>query len=186
MCKLTVNVGGMFSGKSTELLRQGKRHVLAGHDVVYMKPSMDDRYSKDHIVTHEGAKIPAINITDSLISLDVLMADVVLIDEVQFIGNRLIEDVIFLLLAGKIIYASGLDMDFQGVPFMNTVLLMGLADDVNKLHAVCSMCGNDAVMSARISDSKDTIELGSDDKYIPMCRSCYFEFMKERAENNGV
>lgn len=180
MGKLTVNVGGMFSGKSTELLRQGKRHILAGQKTVFLKPIIDDRYNNYYIVTHKGEKIPAINITDSILVEDVKKADVILLDEIQFFKESVIEEVLYLISEGKKVYASGLDMDFLGVPFRNTMLLMGVADTVNKLHAVCSKCGDDAVMSARISYSVDQIELGSGDKYLPLCRSCYMKFRSER------
>ena len=90
--KLTVNTGSMYSGKSSELLRQGERHLLAGHKVVFIKPAIDLRYAKDEIVTHTGAKVEAIRVRgiDNIAGMaQVVEADVILIDEVQFFDSWL-------------------------------------------------------------------------------------------------
>lgn len=173
--KLVVNCGGMFSGKSTELIRQGERHMLAGHKVVFIKPQFDDRYSEDEIVNHKGQKVKALSITSNdniLLMEDVMSADVVLIDEVQFLSNIVIK-IECLLKQGKAIYCSGLDMDYLGKPFETVASLMALADEVNKFHAVCAHCGEDAVFSKKLSDSTNRFDLGEKDKYIPLCRKCY-------------
>lgn len=173
--RLVVNCGSMFSGKSTELMRQGERHMLAGHQVVFIKPMIDDRYSKDEIVTHKGQKVKAINIHDGkelLSNKSILKADVVLIDEVQFIPN-VIESIRYLLLIDKMIYCSGLDMDFKGEPFETVAYLMAIAEEINKFHAVCNDCGEDALFSHKLTDSNERIELGEKNIYIPLCRKCY-------------
>lgn len=176
MAKLVVNTGGMFSGKSTELQRQGKRHILAGHKVVFLKPKMDDRYSKDCIVTHEGAKVEALNVEKSILEdMRVAEADVILIDEVQFLYFGVVADIEFLLRLGKTIYVSGLDMDFNGTGFSITEILMAKADEVNKFKAVCEKCGKDSTFTAKRTDSKNQIELGSKDLYMPLCRTCFYE-----------
>jgi thymidine kinase len=181
--KLIVNVGGMFSGKSTELQRQGTRHILRGHSVTYVKPLLDNRYSEDEIVTHDGRKVKAINVdTNGLriltgIPLD---TDVVLIDEVQFFEPRLLDVIDELLKSGIRVYCSGLDLDFEGNPFGITPYLMSKADEVNKLHAVCDECGNDAWVTPRITENKETVKLGEKDEYFPLCRACFYELERER------
>ncbi|MEY8748918.1 thymidine kinase [Alkalicoccobacillus gibsonii] len=177
--KLTVIVGGMFSGKSTELQRQGKRHMLQGHNVYYVKPRTDNRYSKDEIVTHEGTKVDCISIESdgSIIQFMPFNTDVVLIDEVQFFSDRLLGQIEVLLRSGIRVYCSGLDMDFEGRPYGITPYLMALADEVNKLHAVCDKCGNDAYVTPRKVDNKEQLLVGSSE-YYPLCRSCFYE--KER------
>lgn len=178
MSFLTVNVGGMFSGKSTELQRQGERHILAGQKVVYIKPSIDTRYSEDEIVTHKGNKVKALIVekTFSNIQLSELLDfDVILFDEVQFF-DEIIETIVNLLLYhGKTVYCSGLDMDFNGEVFPVTAKLMGIADEVKKLHAVCERCGADGVITARRNSSpiEGNIKLGAKETYIPLCRDCY-------------
>lgn len=178
--KLTINTGSMYSGKSSELLRQGERHLLAGHKVVFIKPAIDLRYAKDEIVTHTGDKVEAIRVRgiDRIdLMAQVLEADVVLIDEVQFFDSWLSMQIMELLARGKNVYCSGLDMDFMGEPFSLTADLMARADVVNKFKAVCACCGADATYSgknARASKRK-RIELGAKELYIPLCRDCFNE-----------
>lgn len=175
--KLVINCGGMFSGKSTELMRQGERHMLAGHKVVFLKPQLDNRYAEDEIVNHKGQKVTAINITEQdniLLINDVMYADVILVDEVQFMSN-IVPKIECLLKHGKTIYCSGLDMDYLGKPFVTVSTLMAMADEINKFHAVCSHCGEDAVFSKKLSKSQSRIELGEKDMYTPLCRKCYYE-----------
>ncbi|PEM65283.1 thymidine kinase [Bacillus pseudomycoides] len=178
--KLTVIVGGMFSGKSSELQRQGKRHMLRGHKVLFVKPSMDDRYSNDEIVTHDGRKVTAFNVDIDkpkavCIRVGLEGYDVVLIDEIQFFSNRMIEAIDELLEAGIRVYCAGLDMDFEGNPFGITPSLMAKADNVIKLHAVCDECGGDAWVSPKKDGGKEVVELGEKDKYFPLCRKCYYK-----------
>ena len=192
MSKLVVNVGGMFSGKSTQLLRQGERHIRAKHNVVFIKPKTDNRYSDTEIVTHNGQSVVAnvVNPKESIVKYAVDGTDVVLIDEVQFFDKRIVPSIWNLLAKGITVYASGLDMDFLGDGFETVNELMAVADEVNKLHAVCKGCGADAVMSAKkdfhsIDKSKERVELGADDVYMPLCRKCYIEYMVYGRENNA-
>ena len=182
--KLTVNAGGMFAGKTTELLRQGERHVRAGHRVCYVKPAIDQRYAPDKIVTHSGISVSAISIPagGSIITEIPQGIQVVLFDEVQFFESNMLSVVGHLLRNGVMVYCSGLDMDFNGAGFEITKELMACADVVTKLQAVCDTCGADAVMSAkRITETSttDRIDVGAGDKYVPLCRQCY---SKQRQE----
>lgn len=174
--KLTVITGPMFSGKSSELLRMGERHILAKQQVVYIKPSLDNRYSENEIVTHAGKCVDALSIDKDTCVLDIDIvknADVLLIDEVQFFGPKMCSAITVLLNKGKIIYVSGLDMDFKRIPFNSTMYLMGIADTVLKLTAVCEICSADAVQSLRLGDDESLVKLGEKDAYIPVCRKCY-------------
>lgn len=188
MAKLVVNVGSMFSGKSTELIRQGERHLLAGHKVVFIKPNTDTRYSNNKIVTHTGASVEAtvVDVNKSFF-VNVKDTDVVLIDEVQFFTERIIPTIWCLLDCGIDVYCSGLDMDYLGNGFETVNELMAMADTVNKIHAVCKHCGEDAVLTAKknfheiVGDQK-RVELGSDDLYVPLCRDCYIKFMTSRGD----
>lgn len=179
---LTINVGGMFSGKTTELLRQGKRHTLAKDHVVYVKPNIDDRYSNTKIVSHTGEASDYSNSfvvgTDAcLISIEELKrADVILIDEVQFFKKGIVLDIMILLSWGKKIYCSGLDLSYNNKPFEVTMMLMGYADTVQKFKAVCQQCGKDAWITAKKGTAEmetGVVDVGSAEKYIPLCRECY-------------
>ncbi|PFW43824.1 thymidine kinase [Priestia megaterium] len=178
--KLVLNVGGMFSGKSTELQRQGERHELRGHSVLYVKPSMDNRYSENEIVTHNGNKVHAVSVDtqkpDELLFITrIMQTQVICIDEIQFFDLNMIEAIDGLLKLGKRIYCSGLDLDFEGKPFEITALLMAKSDEVNKLHAVCDNCGHDAWVTPRKTGEKEQVKLGEKENYYPLCRTCFYE-----------
>ncbi|WP_407708504.1 thymidine kinase [Bacillus altitudinis] len=181
--KLVLNVGGMFASKSTALIAQGKRHLLAGHKVLFIKPDIDNRYSDEEIATHDGQKVLSTKISsDCLLNKaehdSMLDADVILIDEVQFFDKSIVRLLKFLLGSGKVIYCSGLDMDYKGEPFDVTMYLMGIADEVNKLKAVCSDCGDDSYVTVKTSGSNNRVEIGSKDMYQPVCRSCYKKYQE--------
>lgn len=173
---LTVNVGGMFSGKSTELQRQGKRHIMAGHKVVFLKPDFDTRYSTDRIITHDGQEITAINVTNSITNKHTVNADVILIDEAQFLPYGILNEIRWLLREGKTIYVSGLDMDSNGRGYLVMEGLMTMADHVQKFKAVCEECGADATFTGKRVNNGVRHELGSKDLYVPLCRKCYYSY----------
>ncbi|MEH6872618.1 thymidine kinase [Bacillus safensis] len=175
-----MDVGSMFAEKSTALQRHGKRYMLAGKKVVFLKPSIDNRYSEDSIVTHDGKKVDAINIQitnkgEMCIPFHLLNeADVVCIDEVQFFPSQMIEHIERLIEQGKKVFAAGLDMDRYGKPFGIVPYLMAKADHVIKHHAVCVFCGEDAWVSLEVSnDSNTQVKVGND--YKPACRQCAYE-----------
>lgn len=176
---LTVNTGAMFSGKSTLLISQGEKHMRAGQNVLYIKPSMDTRYSEDEIVTHSNLRVRAVAVdTTKPLELDMEDYEVILIDEAQFFDRVLLQSINELLKAGKTIYVSCLDMDFKGQGFDTAMNIMAIADKVNKLKAICEDCGEDAVISGKRIQNDDVVELGAKDLYAPLCRKCYFDFMK--------
>ena len=199
MAKLVLNVGGMFSGKSTELIKQGQRHLYARQRVVFVKPEMDDRYSTDEIVTHDGKRIKAINYCGWLLVPEVLTADVVLIDEIQFFPIHVFKQIKELLADGKNIYISGLDKDFRGNGFLIVEMLMTEADEINKLKSVCEMCGADAGFTGKrenlfksstveIQVKEETVaqfELGEKDVYIPLCRSCHNNHIESQVKDDA-
>ena len=166
----------MFSGKSSELQRQGKRHALAGRHVLYVKPKMDDRYSEDSIVTHDGKEVPAIAISDvtELLSLTMTSNTVILIDEVQFFDSAgAVMAINELIASGVDVIVFGLDMDRHGQPFGVVPYLMAIADEVNKFKAVCTHCGSDAWVSYGEFNEESQVVLGATEKYRPLCRTCY-------------
>ncbi len=178
---LTLDVGGMFAEKSTALQRHGKRFMLAGKKVVFLKPAVDDRYSEDEIVTHDGQRVKAINvdITDDERFYvfehelkKIKSADVICIDEVQFFPASFIKYINGWLYKGKKVFCAGLDLDRFGEPFGIVPDLMARAEVVNKHHAVCAFCGSDAWVTIGTDEIKnsDTVNVGND--YKPACRAC--------------
>ena len=173
---LVVECGSMFSGKSDAIRRKGKRYEYAGIKAVFIKPDLDNRYDEFSVTTHNGDKVPAIStdIHGSLLSIpEVLSADVILIDEIQFFKEQVIEDIEQLIQQGKRVYVAGLDLDFKGNPFYITQQLMSIADEVNKHKAVCMSCGEDAYISHKKVQNDKLVELGHSDLYEALCRSCY-------------
>lgn len=182
--RFTINVGGMFSGKSTELLRQERRNNLANKFVRCFKPRIDQRYREDSIVTHDQIQILSIPVDDSRELLLRVQADrkpdVVLIDEVQFFDEGIIPAIEQLLVEGVDVVAAGLDLDRFGRPFGVVPHLMAIADDVRKFHAVCADCGEDAWISHGIFESDAEIVVGEREKYVPLCRGCYIKRLSEK------
>lgn len=178
--ELQLIVGGMFAGKSTELKRRGKRYQISGKKVLYVKPKRDTRYSSEMIYTHDGDFVGALVIESIWELQDKIMdghdlndVDVVLIDEIQFFDEQATKTVVrWLLREEVIVIASGLDMDRDGRPFGAVPYLMAIAEHVTKLKAVCVDCGKDAWISHGTFESSEQIELGAQEKYVPLCRSC--------------
>lgn len=168
---IEVICGSMYSGKSEELIRRLKRANIARQITMIFKPEIDDRYAENAIVTHDKLKLEASSVKDAEEILTAAQnADVIGIDEAQFIGGDLVGITEKLANAGKRVILAGLDMDFRGIPFEPMPHLMAIAESVTKLHAICSVCGNQALFSYRISDTENLIDIGSADKYEARCR----------------
>jgi len=180
---LEVIAGGMYSGKTEELLRRIRRAQIAKLNVLIVKPTVDNRFSESEIQSHCGSKIKSVVVT-GINNLDGSMiesSDVIAIDEGQFFGPSLITFCEYFVNLGKRIIVAGLDMDFNGHPFHPMNDLMAMADDVTKLKAICIKCGDDSVHSYKHDKtSEEIIQVGGDNKYIPLCRKCY------KAEKNKL
>ena len=183
--KLYVIYGPMFAGKSTELLRYKRRAEVAGKCTIVFKPRLDNRYSTEEVVTHDGVRANSIVVVDSqdlLITATQVFPEVtdVFIDEVQFFDNRLTDAVRSLVNLGINVYAAGLNTDFRGEPFPVLADLLVRADYVTRLYAVCKKCGSyEATMTQRLVDGKPAkptdplIVVGGDETYEARCADCY-------------
>ncbi len=186
--RMVVITGPMFSGKTSRLLEFIEREAIAGKNVILFKPEIDKRYSKNYVVTHKGYKVKAVISPIDFKAGDFIAkksreADVVGIDEVQFWDENIHfpEFLDTLANSGKIVYASTLNRDHRGEAFKNSKSLLGIADKVYTLAAVCTKCGGEATFTQRIADNKpvfgDTILIGGKNLYEPRCREC---FVKKR------
>lgn len=171
---IEVIVGSMFSGKTEELLRRLKRSQIARQNVVLYKTTMDDRFSDEHVVSHDSSSMVArqVNTSRDIARLSEEY-DVVGIDEVQFFDEKIIEVSQELAIQGKRVILAGLDMDFSGKPFGSVPGLMAVAEYVTKLHAICQQCGRLANHSYRLLPSRDQILLGASEQYEARCRVCF-------------
>ena len=166
--------GSMFSGKTDELIRRMKRAQFAHLKVEIFKPAMDTRYSDDDVVTHEGISIPSTPVENSESIL--LMggnSDVVGIDEAQFFDDNLVKVCNQLAAKGVRVIVAGLDIDYAGRPFGPMPNICAIADDVQKVHAICVKCGCQAYISHRIVAGDQQVQLGAVNEYEPLCRVCY-------------
>ena len=171
---IEVICGSMFSGKTEELIRRMKRAQFAKQKVEIYKPCIDVRYSEDKVVSHDSHSIPSTPI-DSPAKMLELSSDVEVIgvDEAQFFDNSIVEVVQTLANKGIRVIIAGLDTDFLGKPFGPMPALMAVAEDIQKVHAICVRCGSPANHSHRLSKSEELVLLGEKDEYEPLCRHCY-------------
>lgn len=176
---IEVICGSMFSGKTEELIRRLKRAQLANQKIAIFKPSVDVRYSEVDVVSHNLNSIKARPIQIPAEMLDILTdTQVVGIDEAQFFDKSIVEVVSTLADKGIRVIVAGLDMDYMGKPFGPMPALMAIAEDVQKVHAICVRCGNLANHSHRLTRSEELVVLGEKDSYEPLCRACYNKAMK--------
>lgn len=171
---IEVICGGMFSGKTEELIRRAKRAHIAGQDVVVVKPAIDKRYSDKEVVSHNETTLPSILVdTADQIVLLTGNAKVVCIDEAQFFDERIVDVANSLANDRKRVIVAGLDMDFEGRPFGPMPFLLAIAEFVTKLHAVCSESGVMANFSQRVVNNSETVLVGEYDAYEPRARHCF-------------
>ncbi len=169
-----VITGSMFSGKSEELIRRLRRAQIAKQSVAIFKPQIDDRFSKDHIVSHNEQKIPSIAVTEAWDILEQSReAKVVGIDEGQFFGPELIEVCEELAFDGKRVIVAGLDQDYRGRPFEPMPQILAIAESITKTLAICMRCGNPANRTQRITKDRDRVVVGTKDMYEARCRNCF-------------
>ncbi|HWR74988.1 MAG TPA: thymidine kinase [Bacteroidales bacterium] len=173
---IEVIAGSMFSGKTEELIRRLRRAMFAGLKVEIFKPSIDTRYSKDRVVSHDEKSIISSPVENaSSILLLASGVEVVGIDEAHFFDGSLVEVCTRLADAGTRVIVAGLDMDFAGNPFGPMPSLMAVAEYISKVHAICVRCGNLANYSYRKVKDDTLVMLGEKDIYEPICRSCYIK-----------
>lgn len=171
---IEVICGGMFSGKTEELIRRARRAHIAGQKVVIVKPAVDTRYSNQEIVSHDESALPSM-VVDTADQVILLTGDsqVVCIDEAQFFDRRIIEVADTLANNGKRVLIAGLDMDYEGRPFEPMPQLLAIAEYVTKLHAVCAESGMMAHYSQRVVEKKERVLVGESEAYEPRARHCF-------------
>jgi thymidine kinase len=180
---IEVVCGPMFSGKTEELIRRLRRAQIARQRVAIVKPGTDDRYAADHIVSHNQQRIPSTVVRNSSEVLAVAAeADVIGIDEVQFLDAGIVAVCEQLADSGKRVIVAGLDQDYTGRPFEPVPQLLALAEYITKTLAICVLCGNPANRTQRVGVAAGRIAVGSMELYEARCRRC-FEPPKEEDAN---
>jgi thymidine kinase len=180
---MEVIAGVMFSGKSEELMRRVRRSMIAKKRVQVFKSHLDNRYSGGvfAVGSHDGRTIEAVPVDSSrqiALRLDP-MAQVVAIDEVQFLDAGIVDIASDLALRGRRVILAGTDTDFRGEPFGPMPQLMCVAEVVDKLHAICVLCGAPASRNQRLIDGRPaaydspTVMVGGAEAYEARCRACH-------------
>lgn len=178
---IEVITGPMFAGKTEELIRRIRRLEYAKQNIVVFKPTIDDRYSKSEVVSHNHSRTKSVSITSAKEILDYVdnETNVVAIDEIQFLDEQAVELCEYLANRGVRVIVTGLDRDFRGEPFSFMPKLMALAEYVTKLSAICVKCHTPATRTQRIIDGRPAnyhdpiILVGAKDTYEARCRGCH-------------
>lgn len=178
---LEVVCGSMFSGKSEELIRRVRRASYGRQKIQVFKPALDNRYSSEEVVSHNGTKVIAkpLKRSEEIWKHVEFDTQVVAIDEVQFFDHEIISVVQALADKGIRVIVAGLDQDFRGEPFGPVPTLMSLAETVTKLQAICLSCGSPASRTQRLINGEPAnyndpiILVGASESYEPRCRHCH-------------
>lgn len=173
-----VIVGSMFSGKTDELIRRLRRATIAKQKVQVFKPAVDIRYTEAKVTSHAGNDFDAQPIQSSAQLLEKLDADttVVAVDEAQFFDPQIVQVIQHLADDGMRVIVAGLDTDFRGEPFGPMPTLMAQAERVDKLHAICMVCAEEASRTQRLLDGKPAhyndpvVVIGASELYEARCR----------------
>jgi thymidine kinase len=173
--------GSMFSGKTEELIRRARRAQIARQKLQVFKPGLDDRYGVEKLASHDGVSWDAVSVQDARQILDLVKSDtqVVIIDEVQFFDRSIANVCNVLADARKRVIVAGLDTDFRGEPFGPVPLLLAEAEVVDKLQAICVVCGAPATRTQRLIDGQPAsyddpiIMVGASEVYEARCRRCH-------------
>jgi len=179
---IEVIAGVMFSGKSEELIRRVRRSVIARKKVQVFKSHLDDRYGGVYQVSsHNGAAVEAHPVDSSaeIMRLVRPQSEVIAIDEAQFLDEGVLDVVSTLASRGTRVILAGTDTDFRGEPFGAMPQLLAIAEIVDKLHAICVVCGDPACRNQRLINGRPapynspTIMVGGSEAYEARCRHCH-------------
>lgn len=179
--RIEVICGSMFSGKSEELIRRVRRAEIARQKVQIFKPRLDNRYGEATVNSHDGRAAEAIPIECPQEILAHLASDttVVGIDEGQFFDQTLVDICRQMTRRGIRVIVAGLDLDFRGEPFGPIPEMLAQAEQVDKLHAICVVCGDEASRTQRLINGKPAnyhdpiILIGATEAYEARCRRCH-------------
>lgn len=179
--RIEIICGSMFSGKTEELIRRLRRARIARQAVQVFKPVIDNRYHVEKVTSHNGVAFAAQPVQQAQDILAMLAPDttVVAIDEVQFFDTAVIDVCEALARQGKRVICAGLDMDFRGEPFGPMPQLVARSEMVDKLHAICVRCGEEASRTQRLIDGQPAayddpvVLVGAEEVYEARCRQCH-------------
>ncbi len=176
---IEVITGSMFSGKTDELIRRLRRARIARQTVQVFKPAIDVRYAAEKVTSHAGGEFEATPVGCAADILPLVQPDttVVALDEAQFFEPEVTHYCQALAQRGLRVIVAGLDQDFRGEPFGPMPQLMSMAEHVDKLHAICAVCGGEASRTQRLLDGQPAyfdepvVVVGASELYEARCRT---------------
>lgn len=183
--RIEVITGCMFSGKTMEVIRRLRRADIAGQEIAVFSPAIDNRYGREEIGTHNGESWEATVVDTTQEGAERINrlaedAEVVAIDEFNFFDQAAVPVVRELARDGKQVIVAGIDQTFRGDPFEPVNRVMAFADEIEKLNAVCEVCGGRATMTQRLDSrgnpapaDEPTVQVSGDDSYEARCRDCH-------------
>jgi thymidine kinase len=175
---IEVITGSMFSGKTEELIRRLRRARIARQSVQVFKPVIDNRYSIEKVKSHAGSEFEAtpVALVTEILPLVKAETTVVALDEAQFFPPEIVGVARALAARGVRVIVAGLDQDFRGEPFGAMPDFFSLAESVDKLHAICAVCGDEASRTQRLingnpaSYDDPVVVVGASEMYEARCR----------------
>ena len=195
--RLHVIAGPMFAGKTEQLITRVTRARLAGRDPLVLSHGLDTRGGEERLHTHSGASTPATMVTSCAEIEDLARRHrpaVLAIDEAQFFGEGLVALVDRLLASGTDVILAGLSVTFDGRPFSPLPELMAVAEQVSKLTAICTLCGQDAAFHIRLLSSTEARAdplgpsaplVGGSESYAARCRTHRDALREDASRSSG-
>lgn len=179
---IEVITGSMFSGKTEELIRRLRRARIARQSVQVFKPVLDNRYLLEKVTSHAGLEFEATPVARALDIPPLVKPEttVVGLDEAQFFAADVIGVCQTLVARGIRVIIAGLDQDFRGEPFGSMPQLLAIAEHVDKLHAICAVCGGEASRTQRLINgqpahsAEPVIVVGASELYEARCPEHHF------------
>lgn len=182
MAKLYFRHGTVGSAKTLNLLAVAHNYRQQGKDVLLLKPALDDRFGKKKIKSRAGLEMTAdvlIQDDTDLFLLNLEGIDCILVDEVQFMPPRIIEQFRSITIEKEVpVICYGLRTDFRSYLFEGSKRLLELADSIEEVKATCHYCNRKSIMNLKhvngvAVNSGPSIQLGAEESYFPTCYSCF-------------
>lgn len=189
--KIYANVGCMGSGKTSEVIKEGNKHLRAGRSTIAFRPQIDNRVPDGIFQDKNGMKfngeVRTVQYSQEILAIAMeLKLQALLIDEGQFFDIGLAKILEQLAGGGVVCSYAGLDTDYLARPFPTTEKVLGLPEvKVFRWKAICDSCGEDATRSIkRLADNRivtsemdsKLIEIG-EAQYNSLCYLCFREAM---------
>jgi thymidine kinase len=185
MAKLYFKYGTVSSAKTLNLLAVAHSYKSQNKKVLLVKPEIDSRWGKDVIKSRAGleqkADIVLTDISDILNNSDIRNSELacVLVDEAQFLSHSAINALRFVATSLDVpVICYGLRSDFKSFLFEGSRRLFEIADSIEEIENTCFFCNKKATQNLKHVNGKptifgDSIDLGAEEKYLPVCYACY-------------